>query len=172
MKKTFKIYVSWLIVIISFSACNNSVRDNKLAKEKDSIPEVNTLIGEKLDAMELLIVVNSNSTANSWNQQLTISPEITTRLSKYSNDSTTYYLSADGIESPLLSDGAKTIVPNGATFDAKFEGLLNANIKIVSGEFGIINGKIFVKDSTKAIINDTTYCFLQDQWIQIENLKN
>jgi hypothetical protein len=65
-----------------------------------------------------------------------------------------------------MANGAKTVIPTGAEFGGTLQGSLNAEIRIMGGEVGVINGEIFVSDATEATVNGVKYKFERGQWVQ------
>ncbi|MBN2819583.1 MAG: hypothetical protein JXP36_11470 [Bacteroidales bacterium] len=130
---------------------------------------MNSLQGEGLDALELMIIFNARSSSFSWNRQIELSSSLTERLSKYFTDELRYRISMEGVDEPLLANGAKTIVPEGSICRMDFFGLLNSTVEVLKGEVGVLDGEIFVKDGTIAMIDSVKYQYANNLWLLAEN---
>jgi hypothetical protein len=123
------------------------------------------LAGDALDAVELVITMNSLSTARGWGQELDLAPDLRELVSKY-DGKVQFKIDIQGVEEPLLADGAKTVVPSGAKFAVTLQGALNADVRIEEGEVGVIRGEIYAGEGTVVDVNGHEYRYIQGNWIQ------
>lgn len=160
-----------LLLLLGLEGCKRASEYTGVQTRDVDALRKDALAGEDLDAIDLLIVWNSLSNARGWNQNIELSPDLQSRLSKY-DGKVQANLDIKGVTVPLMADGSKTIIPRGASFSTTIEGSLSAQISIVSGEVGVINGKIFVADGTEATVNGNEYSYAQGQWIRQEPKQN
>lgn len=151
-----------LLLMLVSSACGRPVSPK--AERNEPEKPVVVLTGELLDALDLFIVVQSMQAAFN---PISLSPELRTRLGKY-DDKVTYKTTIKNVLQPFVGNGSKTIISEGAAFKATFEGAFNVDVRIISGEVGVIGGQIFVREGTRATVNDRDFKYANGQWVEIE----
>lgn len=165
MNRILTLVLLGLLLVNSLSCTQSDEEDGARAQGTEKSPEVTVLTGDALEAVDLVIVMNSVESARGWNRTLDISPALQERISKY-DGKVQFNVEIKGVNEPLLSDGAKTEIPPGAKFNIGLTGALNADVQFEAGEIGVLKGEIFVSQETKVTVNGNKYRYAQGQWIQ------
>ena len=155
------ISIGALLVPCLFAGLSCSKKPDSAPVEKTHEPSPVVLAGDLLDALDLLIVMNSQDQFN----PIRLSPMLQQRLGKY-NGKVGFTIDVKGTFEPLLADGAKTVIPESAEFSGTLTGALNADLRILAGEVGVINAEIFVSEGAQAVVNGDWYRYEKGRWVR------
>ncbi|HNY66996.1 MAG TPA: hypothetical protein PKM41_16330 [Deltaproteobacteria bacterium] len=124
----------------------------------DSLPE------SAKDAVDLAIVCVSQNT-NLPHPEL--SDGLKQRLAKY-NGNTNFELTCNGIgqkpEDVNGVHGLQIVMIPGAQFKCTYKGGLKHSVQFLSGEVGVVNKEIHVKEGSKISVDSKQYVFSQGVW--------
>ena len=83
-----------------------------------------------------------------------------------------FNIKVEGVDVFFGENTALITIPTGAKLYGTLEGLLNADIRFMTGQVGIKKGETFVSEGAEATVNGNQFIYVQGQWIPVKSGTN
>jgi hypothetical protein len=166
MKSRYLLFIAGVLALSAACDRNPKHEATATAPNADRSAPSNDLDDQSQDVLAGVIVQACDALLNGHgvleHQPLKLSDALNARLQKYPYSDVEFRMTFGGVTAPIY--GEKLTIPQDGAIDAQLTGPINYDVRLTAGEVGIVDGSVFVKEGTVAIINTVRFVFRADHW--------